>query len=182
MAMVTDRDPADTARRWGFVLAIARTGKTVEEKSLTNRVTHVPSPYSQRARVPRETVDRGRRPFWTYHTRLGLRHAGAVTVVLSKRGRNRGPKQTKILVTHLAALPPSQVVCISQKRWAMARVNWEPQSGRGWGEHQVSGDTNRREKSVGIAGLASWLVRRVCHHAMVPGKPWSLFQLQQALR
>jgi hypothetical protein len=36
-----------------------------------------------------------------------LRHVGDVTVVLSKRGRNLGPKQTKILVTNLAALTPS---------------------------------------------------------------------------
>ena len=34
MAMVKARDKADTVRRWGFVFAIARTWKTVEEKSL----------------------------------------------------------------------------------------------------------------------------------------------------
>ena len=42
MAMVQGRDKADTARRWGFVFAIARTWKTVEDKSLKNLVTHVP--------------------------------------------------------------------------------------------------------------------------------------------
>jgi hypothetical protein len=36
MAMVKARDTADTARRWGFVFAIARTWKTVEEKTLKN--------------------------------------------------------------------------------------------------------------------------------------------------
>jgi hypothetical protein len=40
-------------------------------------------------------------------------------MVLSKRGRNLGPKQTKILVTNLAELTSSQVVCIYQKRWAI---------------------------------------------------------------
>src|SRR5438128_12548041 len=68
------------------------------------------------------------------------------------------------------------------KRWAIAVMNWELQSGLGLGEPQVSGDTNRSEKSVGIAVLASLLVMRVCHHEMVPGKPWSIFQLQHALR
>ena len=34
MRMVQNRDKADTARRWGFVFAIARTWKTVEEKTL----------------------------------------------------------------------------------------------------------------------------------------------------
>jgi len=44
MRMVQDRDTADPARRWGFVFAIARTWKTVEEKTLKNLVTHLPIP------------------------------------------------------------------------------------------------------------------------------------------
>src|SRR5262245_33445179 len=40
--------------------------------------------------------------------------------------------------------------CIYQKRWAIELMNWELKSGLGLGEHQVSGDTNRSEKSVGI--------------------------------
>ena len=103
-------------------------------------------------------------------------------MVLSKKGRNVSPQQTKILVTNLAALTPSPVVCIYQKRWAIELINWELKSGLGLGEHQVSGDTNRSEKSVGIAVLAYLLVMRVCHHEIVPGKPWSIFQLQHALR
>ena len=181
MDMVKDRDKADTARRWGFVFAIARTWKTVEEKSLKNLVTHVPHKYYQCTRVPREGR-KGRRTFWTFHTRLCLRHIGEVTVVLSKRGRNLGPKQTKILVTNLAEVTSSQVVCIYQKRWAIELLNWELKSGLGLGEHQVSGDKNRSEKSVGIAVLAYLFVLRVCHHEIVPGKPWSIFQLQHALR
>jgi len=47
MDMVKDRDKADTARRWGFAFAIARTWKTVEDKSLKNLVTHVPHKYYQ---------------------------------------------------------------------------------------------------------------------------------------
>jgi len=103
-------------------------------------------------------------------------------LVECEKGRNMGPRHTKILVTNLAALTPSHVVCIDQKRWAIELMNWELKSGLGLGEHPVSGDTNRREKSVGIAVLASLLVMRVCHHESVPGKPWSIFQLQHALR
>ena len=182
MAMVKDRDKADTARRWGFVFAIARTWKTVEDKTIKNLVTHVPQKYYQCTRVPRAHGRKGRKTFWTYSTRLCLRHVGDVTVVLSKKGRNMSPQHTKILVTNLAALTPSQVVCIYQKRWAIELMNWEFKSGLGLGEHQVSGDTNRSEKSVGIAVLAYLFVLRVCHHEIVPGKPWSIFQLQHALR
>ena len=182
MRMVQDRDKADLARRWGFVCAIARTWKTVEEKTLKNLVTHVPRTYYQRTQVPREPAGKCRRTFWTYHTRVCLRHVGDVTLVLSKKGRNVGPHHTKLLVTNLAALTPSQVVCIYQKRWAVELVHWELKSGLGLGEHQVSGDKDRSEKSVGIAVLAYLFILRACHHEIVPGKPWSIFQLQHVLR
>jgi hypothetical protein len=182
MDMVKARAKTDTARRWGFVFAIARTWKTVEAKSIKNLVTHVPHKYYQCTRVPRSPGRKGRKTFWTYSTRLCLRHVGDVTVVLSKQGRNVSPQHTKILVTNLAELTPSQVVCMYQKRWAIELLNWELKSGLGLGEHQVSGDTNRSEKSVGIAVLAYLFVLRVCHHEIIPGKPWSLFQLQHALR
>ena len=182
MRRVQERDKAATARRWGFVLAIARTWKTAEDKTIKNLVTHVPHTYYQRTRVPREQARHSRKTFWTFHTRLCLRHIGEVTGVLSKRGRNLGPKQTKILVTNLAELTASQVVCIYQKRWAIELLHWALKSGLGLGEHQVSGDKNRSETSVGIAVLAYLFVLRVGHHEIVPGKPWSIFQLQHALR
>ena len=111
-----------------------------------------------------------------------LRHVGDVTLVLSKKGRNVGPHNTKLLVTNLAELTPRQVVSMYQKRWAIELVHWELKSGLGLGEHQVSGDQNRSEKSIGIAVLAYLFVLRACHHEIVPGKPWSIFQLQHALR
>ncbi len=182
MDMVKARAKADPTRRWGFVFALARTWKTVEEKSIKNLVTYIPHKYYQRTQVPRAPVGKGRKTLWTYSTCLCLRHVGDVTVVLSKRGRNVGPKKTKILVTNLAALTPSQVVGIYQRRWSVELAPWELKSGLGLGEHQVSGDKDRSEKSLGIAVLAYLFVLRVCHHEIVPGKPWSIFQLQHALR
>src|SRR5262249_2849435 len=117
--MAQDRDKADAARRWAFVFAIARTWKTVEDKSLKNLVLHIPQKYYQCTRVPRAQGRKGRTTFWTYSTRLCLRHVGDVTVVLSKKGRNVSPQHTKILLTNLAELTPSQVVGIYQKRWAI---------------------------------------------------------------
>jgi hypothetical protein len=65
MNLVKAREKADSARRWGFVFAIARTWKTVEGKSIKNLVPHVPHTYYQRTRVPREAGGKGRRTFWT---------------------------------------------------------------------------------------------------------------------
>ena len=43
-------------------------------------------------------------------------------------------------------------------------------------------DKDRREQSLGMAVLAYVFVLRVCHGEIVSGKPWSIFQLQHALR
>ena len=71
---------------------------------------------------------------------------------------------------------------IDQKRWAIKLVNWELKSGLGLGQHQVSGDDGRVEKSGGLAVLTYLFLLRACHHEIVPGKPWSIFQLQLVLR
>jgi hypothetical protein len=65
MAMVKARDKADTTRRWGCGLAIARPWKTVEEQSSKNLVPHIPPKYYPCTRVPRAQGRKGRKTFWT---------------------------------------------------------------------------------------------------------------------
>src|SRR3989442_10680009 len=96
-------------------------------------------------------------------TRLCLRHIGDVTVVLSKRGRNIGPKHTKILVTNLDEWIPRQVVGAYQRRWPVEQINRELKTDLGLGEHQVSTEEGRIEKSFGMAVLAYLLLIRACH-------------------
>jgi hypothetical protein len=91
MRRVQDRDKTATARRWGFVCAIARTWKTVAEPTRKHLVTPWPPISSQRPPVPREGAGTGHRTFWTYQTRVCVRHGGDVTWVLSKKERNTGP-------------------------------------------------------------------------------------------
>jgi hypothetical protein len=50
------------------------------------------------------------------------------------------------------------------------------------GEHQVSSKEGRIEHSFGIAVLAYLFLLRLCHHEVLPGRPWSVAQLQHALR
>ena len=182
MQMVLKRDADDPARRWGFVFAIARTWKTVEDKAIKDLVTHLPRQYYQRVRVPRLPGAKGCKTFWVYSTRLCLRHIGDVTVVLSKRGRNIGPKHTKILVTNLDEWIPRQVVGAYQRRWPVEQINRELKTDLGLGEHQVSTEEGRIEKSFGMAVLAYLLLMRACHQEMLPGKAWSVSQLQHAFR
>jgi len=180
--MVLQRNADDPARRWGFVFAMARTWKTVEDKAIKDLVTHLPRAYSQRVRVPRLPGATGCKIFWVYSTRLCLRHIGDVTVVLSKRGRNLGPKQTKILVTNLDEWIPRQVVGAYQRRWPVEQINREWKTDLGLGEHQVSTEEGRIEKSFGIAVLAYLLLIRACHQEILPGTSWSIAQLQHAVR
>ena len=182
MKMVMQRDTADPARRWGFVFAMARTWKTAEGKALKDLVTHLPRQYYQRTRVPRLPGAKGCKTFWIFSKRLCLRHIGDVTVVLSKRGRNMGPKNTKLLVTNLDEWTPRQVVCAYQRRWPVEQINRELKTDLGLGEHQVSGEEKRIEKSFGIAVLAYLLLIRACHQEILPGTSWSIAQLQHALR
>ena len=182
MRMVRKRDAEEPTRRWGFVFTIARTWKTVEDKALKDLVTHLPHKYYQRVRVPRLPGMQGCKTFWVYSTRLCLRHIGDVTVVLSKRGRNLGPKQTKILVTNLDEWTPRQVVGAYQRRWPVEQSNRELKTDLGLGEPQVRGEEGRIEKSFGIAVLAYLLLIRACHQEIRPGTSWSIAQLQHALR
>lgn len=43
-------------------------------------------------------------------------------------------------------------------------------------------DVDRLEKSFGIALLEYLFVLKLHHHEIIPGKPWSLSQLQHSLR
>jgi len=182
MKMVMQRGTDDPTRRWGFVFAIARTWKTVDDKAIKDLVTHLPRKYYQRTRVSRLPGAQGYKTFWVYSTRLCLRHIGDVTVVLSKRGRNLGPKQTKILVTNLDEWIPRQVVGAYQRRWPVEQINRELKTDLGLGEHQVSGEEGRIEKSFGIGVLAYLFLIRVGHQEIRPGTSWSIGQLQHALR
>lgn len=182
MKMVMQRNATDPDRTWSFIFAIARTWKTVEGKAIKDLVTHLPRTHYKRTWVPRIPSANGRKTFWVYSKRLCLRHIGDVTVVLSKTGRNVGPKNTKILVTNLAELTPRYIVFAYQKRWAVEQINRELKSDLGMGQHQVSRGEGRIEKSFGLALIAYLFLIRVCHHELVPGQSWSVSQLQYALR
>jgi hypothetical protein len=182
MKMVMQRDADDPERQWGYVFAIARTWKTVDDKAIKDLATHLPRKHYKRTWVPRLPGSQGRKTFWIYSKRLCLRHIGEVTVVLSKKGRNVGPKHTKILVTNLAEWLPRDVVFAYQRRWPIEQINRELKSGLGMGEHQVSGDEGRIENSFGIAVMAYLFLIRACHQEIVPGRSWSIAQLQHAFR
>jgi hypothetical protein len=179
--MVLKRDAEDPARRWGGG-AMARPWKTVEGQALSAVVTHRPRTYYQRTRVPRLPGAQGGKTFWRDSTRLGRRPIGDVTVVLSKRRRPLGPQQPQILVTNLDEWTARQVVGADQRRWPVEHIHRALKTDWGLGEHQVSREEGRIEKSFGVAILAYLLLIRACHQEILPGTSWSMAQLQHAFR
>jgi len=79
-----------------------------------------------------------------------LRHLGDVTVVLSKRRRNDGPKQTNILVTNLPeTVTAREIVGVYLRRWWVELLVKELKGVVGMGQHQVNKKVDRVERSVG---------------------------------
>jgi len=178
MKLIQARDKADSQRRWGFVFAIARTWNMADGKSLRNLVKHTPHSCYRQTWIPRLPDHKGRKTFWIFEKLTSLKHLGDVTVVLTKKGRNVGPKNTKLLVTNLLELTGRQVIDIYQRRWAIEILFKELKSGLGLGEHQVTKKLPRIEKSLGIALIAYLLLLRARKDDIKPGKPWSIFQLK----
>ena len=167
---------------WFFVFAIARTWKRQDNRSIKNLVQHLPRQYYKRTWIPPLLNSGRRKTFWVYRTTLCLRHIGEVTVVLSKKGRNMGPKKIKILVTNLPSVKAREVVSLYSRRWSVEIIFKELKSGLGLGEHQVTVDPDRIEKSFGIAILAYLFLIRACRKEIRPGCPWGIFQLQEHFR
>jgi len=178
MKLIQARDKADSQRRWGFVFAIARTWNLADGKSLRNLVKHTPRSCYRKTWIPRLPDHKGRKTFWIFEKLTRLKHLGDVTVVLTKKGRNVGPQNTKLLVTNLLELTGRQVIDIYQRRWAIEILFKELKSGLGLGEHQVTKKLPRIEKSLGIALIAYLFLLRARKDDLKPGKPWSIFQLK----
>ena len=177
MKLVKNIDKSDRRRGWGFVFAIARTWKMNDDKSLKKSGHTYPLSCYWRIWIPRLVVGQRRKTFWIFEKRTSLRHIGDVTLVLSKKGRNVGPRKTKMLVTNLPELRARQVVSIYQIRWSIEILFKELKGGMGLGEHQVTKKFDRIEKSFGIAIIAYLLLIRARKVDIKPGQAWSIFQL-----
>jgi hypothetical protein len=120
-----------------------------------------------------------RRTYWTYTKRARLRHSGDVTIILSKQRHNDGPKQTKILVTNLPAVTARQVVDVYRRRWLVELLIKELKGLTGLGQHQVTKDPLRVERSIAISVMAYLMIVKF-HAQDIPERgAWSMFTLRR---
>jgi DDE family transposase len=170
--------PLSRQRGYFFVMACARTWCFDHGQALKALVTHVPTKHDRRCWVPLDEPGR-RRTYWTYPKRARLRHSGDVTIILSKKRRHDGPNATSILVTNLPDVTARQVVDVYRRRWPVERLIKALKGATGLGQHQVTRDPQRVERSVAMAVMA-YLVSVKCRAQDIPERgSWSLFTLKQ---
>lgn len=163
----------------GYVLALPRTWKFADGKALKALVTHLPRGTYTQIRIPTVNTQH-RRTFWVYAKRARLRHLGDVTVVLSKRRRNDGPKQTKILVTNLPeSVTAREIVGVYLRRWWVELLFKELKGVVGLGQHQVTKQADRVERSVAVAIMAYLLLLKLRAKDIPADRAWSAFHLQR---
>jgi hypothetical protein len=169
------------ARGWFFVIAFPRTWELANGQHLRDLVTHLPIHHYRQVRVSLVVPTPRRRVFWTFTKQAQLAHVGDVTVVLSRRRRNDSPKHTKLLVTNLPQATAHLTVALYLRRWPVELCIKELKSVVGLGQHQVTKDAARVERSVAVAVMAYLLLLRLRAKQIKTGSSWSAFTLKQEL-
>jgi hypothetical protein len=164
-------------KRYSYVLAMPRTRKFTNGKHLRDLVQHLPkSCYARRAS---HKPDGRRRDYWVFTRRATLHNLGDVTIVLSKKRRNDGPKGVKILVTNLTKASAGAMLSIYARRWGVELTIKELKSGLHWGQRQVTKDAERVTRSVALSVLAYLLLVRLYGRDEALIKEWSLFKFKE---
>lgn len=166
---------------WWFVFSMAKTWKFSDGKSLRDLARHIKKECYQKIFVPK-TSSNHKQCFWTFSKSVNLRHVGNVTIVLSKKRRNLGPKNVKVIVTNLPDVTVTQILSIYQRRFMIEVLFRELKSGMGLGKMQVTKDENRIEKSIGLSILAYLLILRMQHQDIPVNQSWSIFSLREKFR
>jgi hypothetical protein len=166
------------ARHWWFVIAFPRTWKFADGHRLHDLVAHLPRAHYRKVRLPLVGSRARYRVFWTFAKPIALREVGDVTVVLSKRWRNDSPKQTKVLVTNLPQATAHGTAAVYLRRWPVELFFKEWKGVIGVGQHQVTKDAARVERSVAVTLMAYLVLLRVRAKDIRPGQPWSAFALK----
>jgi Transposase DDE domain len=166
-----------TKKRYGYVFAMPRTRKFTNGKHLRDLVRHLPKSCSYRRASSKP--DGRRKDYWVFTRHATLHKRGDVTMVLSKKRRNDGPKGVKILVTNLTEASAGAILSIYARRWGVEVTIKELKSGVHLGQMQVTKERGRVERSVVLSVLAYLLLVRLYGRDEALTKAWSLFKLKE---
>ena len=104
-------------REWKFVFGLSRTWKLADGAQLKDLATYLPK--KRYRRVASYTPEKRRRDYWVFVRRAKLNILGDVTILLSKRRRNDGPKKIKLIVTNLDTERAGEILNLYARRWAV---------------------------------------------------------------
>jgi hypothetical protein len=166
---------------WYFCFAIAKTVKFDDNKSLKDLCRHLNKNLYRKTFISGINTRR-QKCYWTFSKTVQLRDVGEVTIVLSKKRRNCGPKNVKVIVTNLPNPSIKTVLNIYQKRFLIEVLFRELKSGMGLGKQQVTKNEKRIENSIGCSILAYLLLLKLQHKDIIQDEPWSIFKLRENLR
>ncbi len=163
--------------RWTYVFAMPRTRKFTNGKYDRDLVQHLPK--SQYRRRGTYKPDGRRQDYWVFLYHAELHQLGDVTIVLSKKRRNFGPRRVKIIVTNLLDVRAGAILNQDAIRWAVELTIKELKGGLHVGRMQVSQDAERVERSVILPVCAYLLLVHLYGRDQAEHKECSLFQLKQ---
>jgi hypothetical protein len=167
------------SKGYAYVFAVARTRKFVDGRHLSDLVRHLPKCHYHR--VASSKPDGRRRDYWVFTQRAELFNVGDVTIVLSKKRRNSGPRQVKIIVTNL---PPEEakagaILSHYARRWDIEVTFKELKGGLHLGAMQVTKEAGRVEHSVLLPVMAYLLLLRLYGREASNRQELSLFRLKE---
>jgi hypothetical protein len=160
-----------------YVFAISRTRKFADGKHVGDLARHLPK--SLYHRVASYKPNGRRKDYWIYSRPVSLSGLGDdVTMILSKRRRNEGPKKIKIIVTNLRGVKDGQILSIYARRWGVEVTIKELKAGLHIGQMQVTKDARRVERSVVLSVAAYLLLVRLYGREECIEEGFSIFKLK----
>ena len=164
-------------KKYRYVFAISRTRKFSDGRHVADLVRHLPKSYYHR--IASYKLDGRRRDYWIYSRKGTLNGLGDVTMILSKRRRNEGPKKVKIIVTNLCGAKEGEILSIYGRRWAIEVTIKELKAGLHIGQMQVTRDAKRVERSVVLSVVAYLVLVRLYGRKEYVEEGFSIFKLKQ---
>jgi hypothetical protein len=164
-------------RGWSYVVCLPRSWKLADGTHLRDLARHLPK--SRSHRVASSTPDQQRRDYWVFVRRAELRLLGDVTVLLSKKRRNSGPQQVKVIVTHLDKATATTMLSAYARRWGVEVTFRELKSGLQLGPIQVTRRAERVIHALLLPVLAYLLLLRLYGRTLEPEQGAPLYGLKQ---
>jgi hypothetical protein len=164
-------------RGWQYVFCLPRSWKLTDGTHLRALARHLPK--CRYHRLASYTPDRRRRDYWVYLRRAELKLLGDVTVPLSKKRRNQGPRQVKLIVTNLDGASAATLLSAYARRWGVEVTFKELKSGLHLGQMQVTREPGRVVHALLLPVLAYLLLLRLYGRTLDVEQGASLYVLKQ---